>query len=69
MNIEQEQLAEMTHRLASPMLTPFRLGFPREAPIRLVLSRSVLPKSLAEDLNSPNRHPIASMVGLDKNWL
>jgi hypothetical protein len=60
MNIEQEQLAEMTHRLASLTLTPFRLGCHREVPIRLVLSKSVLPKNLAEDLNSPNRHPSAS---------
>lgn len=60
MNIEQEQLAEMTHRLALPRLTRFRLGFHREAPIRLVLSRSVLFKSLAEDLSDPKNHPNAS---------
>ena len=47
MNTEQEQLAEMTHRLASITLAPFRLGFYREAPIRLVVYRSVLPKNLA----------------------
>lgn len=49
MNTEQEHLAEMTHRLASITLAPFKLSFSREAPIRLVVSRSVLPKNLTVD--------------------
>ncbi len=57
MNIGQEQLAEMTHRLASLQLTPFRLGFHGEAPIRFVLSKPVLSKSLAADLNKPSGTP------------
>lgn len=57
MNAEQEQLAEMTHRLASVTLAPFRLSFSGEAPIRLVVSRSVLHKNLTVDriTNQSNR--------------
>lgn len=55
MNIEQEQLEEMTHRLVSVTLAPCRLSCYKQVPIRLVVSKSVIPKNLAVESQITNQ--------------